>query len=75
MVCGDPRFRAPQLEGLVGTETPTGTRLAQLLDHYLPLIEFPESTHAPITITVVSGSAPSMWHSLGLNVCIPHFHR
>lgn len=42
-----------------GTETPTGTRLAQLLDHYLPLIEFPESTHAPITITVVSGSAPT----------------
>ncbi|KAL4067141.1 hypothetical protein V8B97DRAFT_971778 [Scleroderma yunnanense] len=40
---------------LNGTDTPTGTRLAQLIEHYLSLIESEESTHLPVNIIVMSG--------------------
>jgi len=57
------------LDGPEGTDTPTGARLGQLIEQYLPLIESKESTHPPITIIVISGSVPSMWSSFGLSAC------
>ncbi|KIM60012.1 hypothetical protein SCLCIDRAFT_975800 [Scleroderma citrinum Foug A] len=44
---------------LDGTDAPTGARLAQLIERYLPLIESKESTHPPINIIVMSGSVPT----------------
>jgi len=59
MVCGHAGFHTPHLEDLAGTEAPTGLRLAQVIEHYLPLIESKWSTHPPITVIVMSGSVPS----------------
>jgi len=59
------QFRASRLNGPEDTDTPTGARLAQLIDRYLPAIESKESTHPPISIIVMSGSFPSMWSLLG----------
>ena len=67
------QFRASHLDGPEGTDTPTGARLAQLIERYLPLIESKESTHPPITIIVMSDSVPSMWSLLGLSFCILMF--
>lgn len=37
-----------------GEDTPTGVRLEQLIEMYLPLIEHPSSTHEPISIIVIT---------------------
>lgn len=60
MVHDQLEFHASHLEDLAGADAPTGLRLAQLIECYLPLIESEESTHPPITIIVMSGSVPSM---------------
>jgi hypothetical protein len=40
-----------------GEDTPTGVRLEQLIEMYLPLIEHPSSTHEPISIIVITDGA------------------
>lgn len=40
-----------------GEDTPTGARLEQLIEMYLPLIEHPSSTHEPISIIVITDGA------------------
>ena len=42
-----------------GTDTPTGAKLGQIIDMYLPLIEHPDSTHEPISIIVITDGAAS----------------
>ncbi|KAG1778067.1 hypothetical protein EV702DRAFT_1186762 [Suillus placidus] len=42
-----------------GEDTPTGVRLEQLIEMYLPLIEHPSSTHEPISIIVITDGAAS----------------
>ncbi|KAG1894940.1 uncharacterized protein F5891DRAFT_700820 [Suillus fuscotomentosus] len=40
-----------------GEDTPTGVRLEQIIEMYLPLIEHPSSTHEPISIIVITDGA------------------
>ncbi|KAG1759953.1 hypothetical protein EDD22DRAFT_110045 [Suillus occidentalis] len=40
-----------------GEDTPTGVRLEQLIEMYLPLIEHPSSTHEPISVIVITDGA------------------
>ncbi|OJA20950.1 hypothetical protein AZE42_03499 [Rhizopogon vesiculosus] len=40
-----------------GEDTPTGARLGQIIDMYLPLIEHPNSTHEPVSIIVITDGA------------------
>ncbi|KAF8640841.1 hypothetical protein AX17_000489 [Amanita inopinata Kibby_2008] len=40
-------------------ETPTGARLQDLFNKYLPLIEQPDSTHRPITLIVITDGEPT----------------
>ncbi|KAG1720398.1 hypothetical protein EDB19DRAFT_2029883 [Suillus lakei] len=40
-----------------GEDTPTGARLEQLIEMYLPLIEHPSSTHEPISVIVITDGA------------------
>ncbi|KAG2363589.1 hypothetical protein BDR07DRAFT_1483563 [Suillus spraguei] len=40
-----------------GEDTPTGVRLEQLIEMYLPLIEHPNSTHEPISVIVITDGA------------------
>ncbi|KAJ8595015.1 hypothetical protein M405DRAFT_418668 [Rhizopogon salebrosus TDB-379] len=40
-----------------GEDTPTGVKLHQIIDTYLPLIEHPNSTHEPISIIVITDGA------------------
>ncbi|KAG2143471.1 uncharacterized protein EDB93DRAFT_1252074 [Suillus bovinus] len=40
-----------------GEDTPTGVRLEQIIEMYLPLIEHPNSTHEPISIIVITDGA------------------
>jgi len=42
-----------------GQDTPTGAKLGQIIDHYLPLVEHEHSTHEPITILVITDGLPS----------------
>ena len=42
-----------------GDDTPTGAKLGQIIDHYLPFIERERSTHEPITILVITDGLPS----------------
>lgn len=42
-----------------GEDTPTGVRLEQIIEMYLPLIEHPSSTHEPISIIVITDGAAS----------------
>src|SRR6267154_1481727 len=42
-----------------GEDTPTGARLDQLIEMYLPLIEYPSSTHEPVSIIVITDGAAS----------------
>lgn len=45
-----------------GEDTPTGAKLGQVIDHYLPLIEHERSTHEPVTILVITDGLPSkLW--------------
>ncbi|KAG1740160.1 uncharacterized protein EDB91DRAFT_1248481 [Suillus paluster] len=43
--------------GPTGEDTPTGARLEQLIEMYLPLIEHPNSIHEPISIIVITDGA------------------
>lgn len=45
-----------------GEDTPTGAKLAQVIEHYLPFIEPKESRHEPITIIVITDGAASESH-------------
>ena len=47
-----------------GEDTPTGAKLGQIIDHYLPLIEGERSTHEPITVLVVTDGLPSQLRSI-----------
>jgi len=42
-----------------GEDTPTGAKLGQIINHYLPLIEQERSTHEPITVVVVTDGLPT----------------
>jgi hypothetical protein len=42
-----------------GQDTPTGLRLSQVIEQYLPHIEHPQSTHEPISIIVITDGAAS----------------
>ncbi|KAG9311087.1 hypothetical protein JVU11DRAFT_8994 [Chiua virens] len=42
-----------------GEDTPTGTKLAQILEHYLPLVEHERSSHEPITVVVITDGLPT----------------
>jgi len=42
-----------------GPDTPTGAKLGQIIDHYLPLIEHGDSTHEPITVVVLTDGLPT----------------
>jgi len=42
-----------------GDDTPTGAKLGQVIDHYLPLVEHERSTHEPITILVITDGLPT----------------
>lgn len=43
--------------GPTGEDTPTGARLEQIIEMYLPLIEHPNSIHEPISIIVITDGA------------------
>ncbi|KAG6330684.1 hypothetical protein ID866_8402 [Astraeus odoratus] len=47
-----------------GLDTPTGAKLAQLIDQYLPLIEHKECTHQPISILVITDGAATDYDDL-----------
>ncbi|KAI9463132.1 hypothetical protein HD554DRAFT_1415686 [Boletus coccyginus] len=40
-------------------DTPTGAKLGQIINHYLPLIEHERSTHEPITVVVITNGLPT----------------
>ncbi|KAI6148016.1 hypothetical protein BKA82DRAFT_4147326 [Pisolithus tinctorius] len=40
-----------------GEDTPTGAKLAQLIDFYLPRVEMRETLHPPITVIVITDGA------------------
>jgi Mg-chelatase subunit ChlD len=42
-----------------GEDTPTGAKLGQIIDHYLPLIEQERCTHEPITVLVITDGLPT----------------
>ncbi|KAI9453806.1 hypothetical protein HD554DRAFT_513636 [Boletus coccyginus] len=42
-----------------GQDTPTGAKLGQIINHYLPLVEHEHSTHEPITILVITDGLPT----------------
>jgi hypothetical protein len=42
-----------------GEDTPTGAKLGQIIDHYLPFIERERSTHEPITVVVITDGLPT----------------
>jgi len=45
-------------------ETPTGRKLQQLFDKYIPLIEDKNHPHRPITIVVITDGVPSTYQFL-----------
>ena len=47
-----------------GEDTPTGAKLGQIIDHYLPLIEGERSTREPITVPVITDGLPSQLRSI-----------
>ncbi|KAG8215215.1 hypothetical protein J3R82DRAFT_8758 [Butyriboletus roseoflavus] len=42
-----------------GEDTPTGAKLDQIINHYLPLVEREGSTHEPITVLVITDGLPT----------------
>ncbi|KAG8215207.1 hypothetical protein J3R82DRAFT_8748 [Butyriboletus roseoflavus] len=42
-----------------GEDTPTGAKLGQIINHYLPLVEREGSTHEPITVLVITDGLPT----------------
>lgn len=53
-----------ELNQYSGEDTPTGVRLEQLIEMYLPLIEHPSSTHEPISVIVITNGACLVTNSL-----------
>ncbi|KAF9228098.1 hypothetical protein BS17DRAFT_692358 [Gyrodon lividus] len=47
-------FNRVQPEGTYWDDTPTGAKLGQILEHYLPFLEREGSTHEPITVIVIT---------------------
>ncbi|KAL4067140.1 hypothetical protein V8B97DRAFT_971872 [Scleroderma yunnanense] len=47
-----------------GDDTPTGARLAQIIEYYLPLIEARGSVHEPITIIILTDGAATDYDTL-----------
>lgn len=47
-------------------ETPTGRKLQELFDRYIPLVEDEHRFHRPITIVVLTDGVPSSWLSVGI---------
>ena len=45
-------------------QTPTGVKLRQILDIYVPRIEEPSLRHKPISILVITDGVPSEFKSL-----------
>ncbi|KAG9311421.1 hypothetical protein JVU11DRAFT_8534 [Chiua virens] len=42
-----------------GEDTPTGAKLSQIFNHYLPFIESERSTHEPINVVVITDGLPT----------------
>jgi len=42
-----------------GEDTPTGAKLGQIINHYIPLIESERTTHEPITVVVITDGLPT----------------
>ena len=47
-----------------GQDTPTGAKLGQIIDYYLPFIQGERSTHEPITILLITDGLPSQLRSM-----------